>query len=322
MTSRSIRIMNLFARGNTNDGGGFDIRLYHFVAGATFGYPSLFRNFSDEVVPPLADYGTGSGTGMLYVHDLRCRRRTATRCTQWTGARTRCIATRCAEGRDVLRHADELIAVPRPNDMAIDGSSAMYVASWGAAQFRYGRENRLYRPTTHQQRAGGGRRSRDRHRRAARGTIGSPNLVMSRAAQAAMLRRGRSPRESSARAPGGGRRRRPRRGNLHAEAARRRGRTPALVTLAADPAVRAFALRALADRRGELTNVHKGALHPGAHRPRSARELEAITGLKRIGATTRPRRCCRSRPAPIGRSRTSRSMRSWRSSAVDAPLAA
>ena len=61
--------LNLFARGNTNDGGGFDIRLYHFVAGATFGYPSLFRNFSNEVVPPIADYGTGSGTGMLYVHD-------------------------------------------------------------------------------------------------------------------------------------------------------------------------------------------------------------------------------------------------------------
>ncbi len=61
--------MNLFARGNTNDGGGFDIRLYHFVAGSTYGYPSLFRNFSDEVVPPMADYGTGSGTGMLYVAD-------------------------------------------------------------------------------------------------------------------------------------------------------------------------------------------------------------------------------------------------------------
>ncbi len=63
--------MNLFARGNTNDGGGFDIRLYHFVSGARFGYPSLFRNFSDEVIPPLADYGTGSGTGMLYVRGSR-----------------------------------------------------------------------------------------------------------------------------------------------------------------------------------------------------------------------------------------------------------
>ena len=33
--------LNLFARGNTNDGGGFDIRMYHFAAGATYGYPSV-----------------------------------------------------------------------------------------------------------------------------------------------------------------------------------------------------------------------------------------------------------------------------------------
>ena len=62
--------LNLFARGNTNDGGGWDIRLNHFVDGAhVTGIPSLFRNFGDEVVAPLADYGGGSGTGMLFVQD-------------------------------------------------------------------------------------------------------------------------------------------------------------------------------------------------------------------------------------------------------------
>jgi hypothetical protein len=53
--------LNLFARGNTNDGGGFDIRMYHFVVGATFGYPSLFRNFSDEVVPLSKGEGADEG---------------------------------------------------------------------------------------------------------------------------------------------------------------------------------------------------------------------------------------------------------------------
>ena len=61
--------MNLFARGNTNDGGGFDIRLYHFVAGARYGYPSLFRNFTDEVSRRSPTTAAGSGTGMLYVQD-------------------------------------------------------------------------------------------------------------------------------------------------------------------------------------------------------------------------------------------------------------
>ena len=87
--------MNLFARGNTNDGGGWDIRLNHFVAGANYGYPSLFRNFADEVVAPLADYGGGSGSGMLYVHDPGLPgASSATPSTRSTGARTTSTVTR------------------------------------------------------------------------------------------------------------------------------------------------------------------------------------------------------------------------------------
>jgi putative heme-binding domain-containing protein len=58
-----------------------------------------------------------------------------------------------------------------------------------------------------------------------------------------------------------------------------------LVKLAADPAVRAFALRALADRRGELSNVPKALFVRalGDTDPRVV--LEAITGLRRLGAT-------------------------------------
>ena len=98
--------LNLFARGNTNDGGGFDIRLYHFVAGATFGYPTLFRNFNDEVVPPLADYGTGSGTGMLYVHDsaLPAPYGNTLYSVDW-GKNAVFRHDAAAEGRHVLRHA-------------------------------------------------------------------------------------------------------------------------------------------------------------------------------------------------------------------------
>ena len=98
--------LNLFARGNTNDGGGFDIRLYHFVAGATFGYPTLFRNFNDEVVPPLADYGTGSGTGMLYVHDsaLPAPYGNTLYSVDW-GKNAVFRHALAAEGRHVLGHA-------------------------------------------------------------------------------------------------------------------------------------------------------------------------------------------------------------------------
>ena len=134
--------MNLFARGNTNDGGGFDIRLYHFVAGATFGYPTLFRNFSDEVVPPIADYGTGSGTGMLYVHDagLPAPYGDALYSVDW-GRNAVFRHPLQPKGSTFAVKQEDFVTVPRPTDMAIDGSSHLYVASWDGGQFRYAGEN-------------------------------------------------------------------------------------------------------------------------------------------------------------------------------------
>ena len=55
--------MDLFARDNTNDGGGWDVRFHHFTGGDDHGYPRLYKNFADECIPPLADYGGGSGCG-------------------------------------------------------------------------------------------------------------------------------------------------------------------------------------------------------------------------------------------------------------------
>src|SRR5205807_7317650 len=60
-------LLNAFTRDNTNDGGGWDVRLSHIIAGGHYGYPSLFKNFADEIVQPLADYGGGAPTGSLFV---------------------------------------------------------------------------------------------------------------------------------------------------------------------------------------------------------------------------------------------------------------
>ena len=55
--------MDLFARDNTNDGGGWDVRLHHFSGLEDHGYPRLYKNFGEEHIQPLADYGGGSGCG-------------------------------------------------------------------------------------------------------------------------------------------------------------------------------------------------------------------------------------------------------------------
>ncbi|MCA9268595.1 MAG: discoidin domain-containing protein, partial [Planctomycetales bacterium] len=42
-------LLEMFTRDNTNDGGGWDIRLSHVIQSANYGYPSLFKNFNDEI---------------------------------------------------------------------------------------------------------------------------------------------------------------------------------------------------------------------------------------------------------------------------------
>ena len=62
-------LLDGFARDNTNDGGGWNIRFHHFTGGEDHGYPRLYKNFADETVKPLADYGGGSGCGAAWVSE-------------------------------------------------------------------------------------------------------------------------------------------------------------------------------------------------------------------------------------------------------------
>src|SRR5205085_8307991 len=61
--------LEIFARDNTNDGDGWDIRLHHFTGGSEHGYPSLFKTFKGEFIEPLADYGGGAGCGSLFLSE-------------------------------------------------------------------------------------------------------------------------------------------------------------------------------------------------------------------------------------------------------------
>ena len=130
--------MNVFTRDNTNDGGGWDIRLSHILQSAEYGYPSLYKNFHDEIMPPLADYGGGSGCGSMYFHDLR-----------WPAPFADAVYT-CDWGTsDVFRHnlpyngatfdahQETFIKIPRPTDIDVDARGLMYVSSWKNGKFSY-----------------------------------------------------------------------------------------------------------------------------------------------------------------------------------------
>lgn len=134
--------LNIFARDNTNDGGGWNVRVSHLMQSAEYGYPSLYINFSDEIMPPLADYGGGSGCGGMYLHDLR-----------WPGAFGDAAYT-CDWGRsEVYRHnfpangatfdphQETFVKIPRPTDIDVDGSGRMYISSWKDGGFNFSHPN-------------------------------------------------------------------------------------------------------------------------------------------------------------------------------------
>ena len=130
--------MNIFTRDNTNDGGGWDIRLSHIMQTANYGYPSQYINFTEEIMPPLADYGGGSGCGALYFQDDR-----------WPAPYHDMLLT-CDWGRsEVFSHRlpkngatydaqqDTFVKIPRPTDADADASGRLFVTSWKGGQFAY-----------------------------------------------------------------------------------------------------------------------------------------------------------------------------------------
>jgi putative membrane-bound dehydrogenase-like protein len=132
--------LNVFTRDNTNDGGGWDIRLSHVMQTANYGYPSQYINFTDEIMRPLADYGGGSGCGALYFQDDR-----------WPAPYNDMLLT-CDWGRsEVFSHKlprngatfdaqqDTFLTIPRPTDADADASGRLFVTSWKNGGFSFER---------------------------------------------------------------------------------------------------------------------------------------------------------------------------------------
>ena len=282
--------LNLFARGNTNDGGGWDIRLNHFVEGANYGYPSLFRNFGDEVVAPLADYGGGSGTGMLFIQDpgLPAPFGDTLYSVDW-GTNFVYRHPLQPRGASFTAGQEVFLGLPRPTDIAIDGASRLYAASWKGGQYRYGGEQigyiaRLTHPGTTASQVPDLKGASDARLVE---LVTSANQVHRRFAQHELVRRGATPDRVALvekRVLGAG----PLPARVSAIFTLKQlagaGANRVLVQAAADPAVREFALRALADRREELTDVPKALFVQSLGDPNPRVQLQAITGLKRLGA--------------------------------------
>jgi putative heme-binding domain-containing protein len=131
--------LDLFARDNTNDGGGWNVRFHHFTGLDDHGYPRLYKNFSDEAIAPLADYGGGSGCGAVYLDEPGFGAwNDAALTADWgSGALWHHQVRAKGASFEETREPEPLVRLTRPTDGDVDGLSRLYVASWKGATFNW-----------------------------------------------------------------------------------------------------------------------------------------------------------------------------------------
>lgn len=132
-------LMDIFARDNTNDGGGWNVRFHHFTGLDDHGYPRLYKNFNDECIQPLADYGGGSGCGAVYIDEPGFGQwNNAPFTADWgTGAIWHHQVKPKGATFEETRAPEPFIKMTRPTDADVDAMSRVYCASWKGATFNW-----------------------------------------------------------------------------------------------------------------------------------------------------------------------------------------
>jgi len=128
--------MNIFSRGNTNDGGGWNIRFSHQIQSAEYGYPVLFKHFTEEIVPALVDLGGGSGTGALYMDDDSWpdKYNKVPMMADW-GRNQLYIHRVTPSGASYTQKEEEFLKLPQITDLDVDASGRMYLSAWDGAGY-------------------------------------------------------------------------------------------------------------------------------------------------------------------------------------------
>ena len=133
--------LDLFTRDNTNDGGGWDVRLSLVPPGAHLGYPTLFKNFAEDHLPPLAEYGGGSPCGALWLDEPGLENGLYT--VEW-GRGAIFFHPLARSGAGWKAEQQEWMKLTRPTDMDADAAGRIFISAWDGATFTYNGPNAGY----------------------------------------------------------------------------------------------------------------------------------------------------------------------------------
>ncbi|MFT6180034.1 MAG: putative heme-binding domain-containing protein [Akkermansiaceae bacterium] len=129
--------MNIFTRGNTNDGGGWNIRFTHQVQSGEYGYPVLFKHFTDEVIPALVDLGGGSGTGVMFFQEPGWPEKYNNVPMMGDWGRSHLYIHRITpDGPSFTQKEEPFIQMSQIADVDVDGSGRLYLAAWNGAGYK------------------------------------------------------------------------------------------------------------------------------------------------------------------------------------------
>ena len=136
--------MNIYTRGNTNDGVGWWIRFIDQIQTGDYGYPSLYMYFTDEIIPALCDLGAGSGTGALFMDEPTwpAKYNKQPMMSDW-GRNHTYIHRLTKDGPTFTQEVEDFIGSSQPADLDVDGSGRMYIAAWAGAGYK-GNPNKGY----------------------------------------------------------------------------------------------------------------------------------------------------------------------------------
>ena len=129
--------MNIYTRGNTNDGVGWWIRFIDHIQTGDYGYPSHYMYFTNETIPALCDLGKGSGTGALFMDEPSwpTKYNKQPMMVDW-GLNHIYIHRLEKDGPTVTQEAEDFIKSSQPTDLDVDGSGRMYIAAWQGAGYK------------------------------------------------------------------------------------------------------------------------------------------------------------------------------------------
>lgn len=128
--------MNIFTRGNTNDGGGWNIRFSDQIQSGEYGYPVLFKHFTEEIIPAMVDLGGGSGTGAMYMDDDRWpdKYNDVPMMADW-GRSYLYMHHVTPSGGSFTQEEENFIQLPQITDVDLDASGIMYLSAWDGAGY-------------------------------------------------------------------------------------------------------------------------------------------------------------------------------------------